>query len=442
MESGSWKDVWYADRLIHLPIMASIVFGTFQGYLKDRIAGGLPYALADGMFLLAVLAWLGTIAVRNAPLRGPGATVSIIVTIIVVPIVYFLFPGATLLVRMAGLRSWILFPMAALIAMSAIRTVGQVRAYIGLLMILCVITALYGIRQYFAGPEVLLDIGELAQLRHGSTLRYVLGSGRLGFRAFSTFTFPGPFAAMMVFGILLAAGTVTSKLEKPKTRWMYGFLIPLFFIGLTVSGTRAALIILALGLVTLFWYRRLTLVQMLLVPFGIIAVHLTTVFAAGQLLDRFRTLLVEEGLFWLYVSAPIKTALEYLAEHPFGIGLGRTGIGVPFAITQRMPTDYFVFTDGDVGRAAVEMGLLGLVIILLIVVVVVLYAPPALRTLRGSSADATALGIGPLLIASAVGISIGSPLSSIPHGLIWWFLFGALMKLAMMRSQELAAPDS
>ena len=250
MESGSWKDVWYADRLIHLPIMASIVFGTFQGYLKDRIAGGLPYALADGMFLLAVLAWLGTIAVRNAPLRGPGATVSIIVTIIVVPIVYFLFPGATLLVRMAGLRSWILFPMAALIAMSAIRTVGQVRAYIGLLMILCVITALYGIRQYFAGPEVLLDIGELAQLRHGSTLRYVLGSGRLGFRAFSTFTFPGPFAAMMVFGILLAAGTVTSKLEKPKTRWMYGFLIPLFFIGLTVSGTRAALISTAAALMS------------------------------------------------------------------------------------------------------------------------------------------------------------------------------------------------
>lgn len=442
MESGSWKDVWYADRLIHLPIMASIVFGTFQSYLKDRIEGVLPYVLADAMFLLAILAWLGTLAVRNTPLRGPGATVSIILTVVAIPIVYFLFPGATLLVRMAGLRSWILFPMAALIALSAIRTVGQVRAYIGLLMGLCVVTALYGIRQYFAGPEVLLDIGQLAQLRHGSTLTYLLGSGRLGFRAFSTFTFPAPFAAMMVFGMLLACGTVTSKLEKPKTRWIYGFLIPLFFIGMTVSGTRSALIILALGLVTLFWYRRLTLIQMLLVPVGVIALHLVTVFTAGQLLDRYRTLLVEEGLFWLYVSAPIKTALTYLTIHPFGIGLGRTGIGVPFAITQRMPTDYFVFTDGDIGRAAVEMGLFGLVVLLLIVVAVVLYAPPALRTLRGSNADATALGIGPLLMASAVGIFIGSPLSSIPHGLIWWFLFGALMKLAMMRSQELATSDS
>lgn len=264
----------------------------------------------------------------------------------------------------------------------------------------------------------------------------------MGFRAFSTFTFPAPFASMMVFGMLLAAGTVTSKLEKPRTKWIYGFLILLFFIGMTVSGTRSALIILALGLVTLFWYRRLTLIQMLFVPLGIIAVHLATVFAAGQLLDRYRTLLLEEGLFWLYVSAPIKTALTYLTDHPFGIGLGRTGVGVPFAITQRMPTDYFVFTDGDIGRAAVEMGLFGLVILLLIFVAVVLYAPPALRALRGSNADATALGIGPLLIASAVGISIGSPLSSIPHGLIWWFLFGALMKLAMMRSQELATSDS
>lgn len=439
MDSGSWKDVWHADRLIHLPIMASIVFGTFQGYLKDRIAGGLPYALADGMFLLAILAWVGTLALRHSPLRGPGAMVTLILTILVVPVVYFFFPGAPLLIRMAGLRTWILFPVAALIALSIVRNDGQVRAYIGLLMVLCVITAAYGIRQYFIGPESVIQIGALARLRHGSTLSYVLGSGRLGFRAFSTFTFPGPFAALMVFGMLLAAGVATSQQVQPRKRWIHALLIPLFFVGMTVSGTRSALLILALGLVTLFWYRKLTVTQILMVPLGIIAFHIATIMSAGQLLDRYRTLLVEEGLFWLYVSAPVRTAWEYLVQHPFGIGLGRTGIGVPFAITSRMPSDYFVFTDGDIGRAAVEMGIFGLVVVAIVLAIIVLYVPPALRTLRESKSDATALGIGPLLIASVTGIAIGSPLSAIPHGLIWWFLFGALTKLAVMRSQEIAA---
>ena len=44
--------------------------------------------------------------------------------------------------------------------------------------------------------------------------------------------------------VLLAAGIVTSKLRSRRARLVAALLIPLFFVGMTVSGTRAALIIL------------------------------------------------------------------------------------------------------------------------------------------------------------------------------------------------------
>jgi hypothetical protein len=432
--TGRWSDVFRADALIHVALMLSIAFGCFQGYLKDRIGGPLPYALADGAFLAAALLWFGSLAVRRDPIRGPGWVPVILLTIVLVPFLFVLAPGTPMLIKLAGLRGWSLFPIAALIGLGLVRNSGQLRAYVGLILALCVITALYGVYQYLQGPEVVVRAGELALRRHGTSIYYTMGhTGGYEFRAFSTFTFPAPFASMMVFGILLAAGVVTSPARSRRARLLAGCVIPLCFIGMTVSGTRAALIILLAGLTVLAWYRRLSLRQMVLIPLGLVALHLATVLTAGRILERYRSVVVQEGLLWGYLTAPLRTAWTYLAEHPFGLGLGRTGIGVPFAITSRMPRDYFVFTDGDIGRAAVELGLVGLLLLALVIVGLVRYAPWTMLRLRNTEADDVALGFGPLLLSTAIIVLIGSPFSSMPHGIIWWFFLGAVVKLAMLR---------
>jgi len=430
--TGRWTDIFRADALVHITLMASIVFGVFQGYLKDRMGGPLPYALADGMFLLAALIWLGTIALRRDPIRGPGAVPAILLAVILVPTLYLLHPGTPFLIKLAGLRGWSLFPVAALMGLGVVRNSGQLRAYVGLILALCVATALYGIYQYQLGPEVVIQAGDLALQRHGATVFYsVVPGGPIEFRAFSTFTFPAPFAAFMVFGILLAAGIATSKERSRKQRLFAALLIPLFFVGMTVSGTRAALIILLAGLTVLAWYRGLSLRQMLLIPVGVIGFHAATVLTAGSAMERFRSVVLEEGLLWLYVRRPIVTAWESLWQYPFGMGLGRTGIGVPFAITIRMPQGYFVFTDGDIGRAAVELGIVGLALLALIIIALLRYTPWSMRTLRGTSADDVALGFGAVILSTAIVVLIGSPFSTIPHGVIWWFFFGAVLNLAM-----------
>ncbi|MBI4503057.1 MAG: hypothetical protein HY700_18105 [Gemmatimonadetes bacterium] len=434
---NQWTDIFRRDQLVHLGVLGSIVAATFQGYLKDRIGGAIPYALADACFMAAAAAWFGTLAVRHEPIRGPGRVPYILLAVGIVPAAYLLYPTAPLVVQLAGLRAWAEFPMGCLMALSVIRNAGQARAYIGTILVLCFSTAIYGILQYQAGPQAALNIGGLAQLRHGSsTFYFIEGTGRTGFRAFSTFTFPAPFAMMMVFGALLAMGIAVGRLLPKKRRLLAALLVPLLFFGMTVSGTRAALIILMAGLVLVAWFRRLSAGQILLLPILIGAFHVASLFTSGGALERFRTILLEEGLFWRYVAAPVTIAIRALLAHPLGLGLGRSGVGVPFSIFTSQPTGFFMGSDGDIGRAAVEMGIIGILLLFLIIAGLLPYAARAARVLAGTEAEDLALGIAPLLITTGLGVLIGSPFASAPHGIIWWYLLGTLLKLAMLEEQR------
>jgi hypothetical protein len=430
-----WTDIFRRDALIHLTLMGAITGATFQGFLKDRFAGPIPYALADLLFITAVALWFATIAIRHLPIRGPGPVPMMVLVVTLVPALYMLYPGTPLLVQLAGLRAWSAFPIACLIALTIIASRGQARAYVGLILALCVVTAVYGILQYSEGPQSVVDIGELAQLRHGSSTAYtILGTGESDFRAFSTFTFPAPFAAMMVFGMLLAAGIVASPTRPKRARLLAAALIPLLFVGMTVSGTRAALVILLAGLLVLGWYRGFGLWQIVLAPVLLLALHIAALLTAGRILERYGSILLQEGVLWTYLYAPITIAGRALSDNLLGIGLGRTGVGVPFSIVTAMPADFFIFSDGDIGRAAVELGIIGLIILGIIALGIIPWAMRAVRLLVGTPSEDIGLGIGALVVSVGLVILIGSPLSSAPHGIIWWFLLGVLFKLTLLES--------
>jgi len=429
-----WTDVFRHDGLVHIGVMGSIIAGTFQGYLKDRIAGPLPYALADACFMAAVIAWFGTLVVRRQPLRGPGIVPGVVLTAVLVPALYLLHPGAPLVLKLAGLRAWAEFPVALLIALTVIRSPAQVRAYVGLILVLCVVTAIYGILQYRAGPDIALA-SELSRVRHGSTVFYGI-AGQTDFRAYSTFTFPAPFAQMMVFGILLATGIALGTGRPRRQRLLAVSLIPLFFIGVTVSGTRAAIIVLAVGLLIIARYRGLSAKQVLLLPVLLLALYGSSLLTAGRIIERWRSVALQEGLLWTYTYAPITIAARALSEAPLGLGLGRSGVGVPYTIVRSAPEGFIVGSDGDIGRAAVEMGVFGIILLVIVVVALLPYALRAIKALRGTPAEDAALGAGALIVATGVLLIIGSPLSSVPHTTIWWFMFGALLKLVALRDER------
>ena len=435
-----WTDVFRADTPIHLAMMGSIAAATFQGWLKDRVPGIVPYAAADGLLIAAILYWFAELAIRKEKIAAPGDFALRVFALVAVPMLYLMVPGTPLVIEAAGLRAWAAFPICCLLALTVIRNGAQVRAYVGLILILGLITAVYGILQYRAGPAAALGVSGLAALRHGSSTFYAAaGGGPREFRAFSTFTFPAPFAGFMVFTIVLAAGRVLSTHQSRSQRWMSLLLIALYFVGLTVSGTRAGLITLLLGLGLAAAYRGLKLRQVLLLPVLLGGLHAAMLLTSGKILERYATIYGNEGHLWTYVYAPLTIAARAIADNPFGLGLGRSGVGVPFAIAMGMPPRYFVFSDGDVGRAAVEMGLVGLALLALLVVGLLPYAHRATRMLRRTEVDDLALGVGSLVLGTGILVLIGSPLSTAPHGTIWWFLFGALIKVAMLERRRLAA---
>lgn len=437
--ANRWTDVFRADTLIHFFIMLSIVAAAFQGWLKDRVPGPLPYALSDGSFLIAAVLWVATAAIYRRPLiRAPARSNMdlILLAIVLTPFLYLLAPGTPFLVKLAGLRAWSAFPVACLIGMSIVRTPGQVRAYCGVILTVCVITALYGIAQYVRGPEAALDTA-LGELRHGSTVFYnITGTTTGDFRAFSTFTFPAPFAAMMVIGMLICTGIVLSAARPRRQRALAALILPVLFVGMTVSGTRAALITLTVGLFVMGWLRRFSFIQLALVPALLVGAHLATVVTSGRVVERYQSLLLQEGASWAYVTTPVTIASRALASEPFGLGLGRTGVGVPFPISSRMPRGYFVFSDGDIGRAAVELGVVGMILLCFIVLGLLPRVIPMARRLAEGPDSDLALAIGALIISSGIVILIGSPLSSVPQALIWWFMFGALVRLWMLRDAQ------
>jgi hypothetical protein len=433
--ADQWTDIFRRDRLVHLGIMASIVLGTFQGYLKDHIPGFLPYALAELFFLAAFVAWFGTLVVRHLPVRGPGIVPAVVLFAVFVPVLFLLHPTSPLVFKIAGLRAWAEFPIACLMALSVIKSRGQARAYAGLILLLCAVTAVYGIVQYQRGPDVALA-SELARVRHGPTVFYTISTGHSAFRAFSTFTFPAPFAGLMVCGLLLAAGVVLTPSRPRGQRVLAGLLIPLMFFGMTVSGTRAALIVLLFGLVVIGWYRGLSVRQLALVPLLVAAFFGATLLTSGEILARWRSALLNEALLWKYAYAPLTIAWRAIKDAPFGLGLGRSGVGVPYTILRSRPPGFTVGSDGDIGRAAVEMGVFGLILLALILITLLPYAARATRRLVHTASEDLGLGMGALVIANGALLLIGSPLSSTPHATIWWFCLGALLKLVTIEDVQ------
>src|SRR6266571_2671941 len=106
----------------------------------------------------------------------------------------------------------------------------------------------------------------------------------------------------------------------------------------------------------------------------VLALYVATVLTSGSAMARFQSVFLQEGVLWVYLQGPILVAVRALSESLVGSGLGRTGVGVPFALAQSMPANYFTFSDGDVGRAAVEMGIVGVGLVLIIVVGFLPYA--------------------------------------------------------------------
>lgn len=415
------------DRLIHLTLAAAIVIGFFLAYIKDHYPSPLSYFLFDIVLALALVFWLTARARRGRALLPDTPLTKVLVVFYALCLVYALASDTPLLIGLSALRGWCFFTLAFLLGYDVIVSGRQVRAYLLLIVTLAVLTSLYGLYQYTVGAERILPQDELVAERHPFAT-YVTPTGEVEFRIFSTFVSAAAFGTMMAYGSCLALTLAIS----PRTRRMLRVVLLLgiipMMVALVLTGTRAAFVMVLIGLGVLWVYRRTLRIYILAAVLIGLGIRTGIVLTEGRAAARFATLF-DPGLFLGRVSQPLRAGWEAIRESPWGHGLGQTGHGVPLFLGKWYPTFRPIFADGDFGRIMVEMGFIGLILLAVILGIALKAGARAVRDLSQTAERDIVLGIFAGTIMIGVGTFVGSPFLSIPHGMLWWFLLGGLYKL-------------
>lgn len=422
-----WRDLFAQDRLAHSALIGTIFIGFFIAYIKDRYPVPLSYFLFDIGLGVTLLFWLmGTDRLSHLRLPRTPLTLPLLLFYLVC-FVYIFFPNVPLLVSLSAFRGWCVSSLAFFIGYDLIKSERHVEFYLRLVILLGMIAGAYGIYQYAAGIESVLSDDVIASQRH-QFATYVTEEGELEFRIFSTFVSAGAFGTMMSYTSFIALALAISDKISTRQKVLLGLAILPMLTSLVLTGTRAALLMMLIGVVILYWYKRYFRIYVTVMILIMIGVQLGISLTEGRAASRFASLTNLDVLIGR-LSNPFITGWESLMQAPFGHGLGVTGHGVPFYLLQRYPELQLIFSDGDYGRIMVEMGIVGLLLLSLIMLRAIRGGIQSLRMLRTTPSQDAALAILGSSVMVGITTLVGSPFLGIPHGLLWWFFMGALFKL-------------
>ncbi|MBI4468816.1 MAG: hypothetical protein HY650_05770, partial [Acidobacteria bacterium] len=347
---------------------------------------------------------------------------------------YVLHPDIPFWVGISAFRGWCLFSISFLLAFDLFRSPRQVKVYLLFVVLVAVLTSFYGLYQYTAGIENVLDENEIAVGRHLYST-YATTTGEVEFRIFSTFVSAGAFGDMMAYASFLALTLSVSKALRTRTRILLVLAIFPMLTSLVLTGTRAALAMMVIGLCVLWWYKRNIRVYLIAMVLIYVGIQLGIGLTEGRAADRFASL-ADPDLLMERLSAPFVTGFGHLLEWPLGRGLGRTGHGVPFFLVGGYPHFRMVFSDGDFGRIMVEMGVVGLIMLCYVLLTAIRGAFRGLHVLRNTRNEELALAILGGSVMIGIGTLVGSPFLSIPQGMLWWFFLGAIYKMTLLHERE------
>jgi hypothetical protein len=179
------------------------------------------------------------------------------------------------------------------------------------------------------------------------------------------------------------------------------------------------------------WYRR-NFLQLFIGPsIVIIAFKGVSALTKGASMERYLTLLDPSVVLHRYLIV-YYPALSYLTDHPLGGGLGRSSHGVPFILGRLGLLGDFAFhqVDGDLGRLAVDMGIIGLIVFASVMLISSKEAFRLLKLLRDTPLATVALPSGAWFLIAVFCVPIGSPFLAIPIGPLTWYFLGALVRMA------------
>lgn len=421
-----------ADNVLFL----LLIVGFFLGPMKMMGNPWIAYLLPDLLAVLAILLCLGGGLFPKSPLTKP------ILLLGLYCILELANPNSTFLRSILGLRSWLLYLGMYFVGINIFRSVRQLQWYCSLLVILGVVTGLYGVYQWYQGPEAIADWSEhyaqqagIQWLSHTKEGKYVLV-----WRALSTFVAAGSFGGNMSLVMALAFSVAISRTVSSGWRLISVAAFAVMAMGIAASGSRSAVVrLVVMGAMVPFLFPGLwSKMRLSVSTSAVLAVALVLVssYVGPVVSERFASLLDPMPFVWQWyerIVASVKLALD----NPLGLGLGYTA-GVPsFLRDDPLFRDLQITNmDSGYGSVALELGLLGLLLFIYFAFKTGIEGLKAWKKLPpGRLKD---LLLGPALWAGALPVFsiIEQPQASLPSDMYFWLLVGMLMKASALQGSS------
>jgi len=423
-----------SDTFINGIMLVAICVGFIHGWLKITFQNPVTTFLFDGLLLIAlVFTYLKTRGQAPFFIRTPVGKA--LQAFYILCILYLFMPGGPpLIVSLAALRGWCFASLMYNLGFHLTKTTAQIKGYFYVLVILGVLTALYGKMQ---DPEEIrarmLRDPVFAERYKG--IFYETSSKKLEIRRFSTFVSAGVFGGVMAFVSVFTTVLITDPREKKIERILLtAALVPICW-GIALSGARSALIMLGVGFAVIAWHRR-KFQTFIIIPAALLfALHYGMEQTEGSAGERFETLLDKETVL-MRLLIPTRIGWESILDNPIGHGLGKSSYSVPFFLVGRTGYSNFKTADGDLGALMIEMGILGLIFFGRVLWTAAKTVYDILIKLRDSPIATVGLACAACIAISIMIFPIGSPFLGIPTGALTWFFLGTLQKLA---ADEIAA---
>ncbi|WP_407430982.1 O-antigen ligase family protein [Arcticibacter sp.] len=317
-----------------------------------------------------------------------------------------------------------------------IRTVSFLKIILKIWLALALFGALYAFKQEYIG----FSTSELKTLEDPRVRALYFINGH--WRKFSIFSDPVAFSYNMVAAALFCITMLFSHLKRPK-KIILAVMALIFLQAMLFSGTRGAYVLVPAGLLLLIVLKLNKNMMIFSLVAAACMVLLIFTPTSSPSIKRFQSAFrPSEDASFNVRKQNQKRIQPYIQTHPFGGGLGATGVwGTRFS-----PNSFLANFPPDSGyvRVAVETGSVGLLLICTLMVVILITGINSFFSIKDPELRSYCLAMSVIIFAYAIGNYPQEAIVQFPSN-IYFYLFAALItvtkRLDLERQNELQSPN-
>ncbi len=409
-----------------------------DGLAKGLAPGPVSLLAKDLLLLIGLLrwVWVGLNSERWESLRLP-LVLPAFLFIIYCAVEMFNTETASMLVALAGFRSWVIWIPVFVLSYEYLTTRQRLERLLVAVMVIALATGVYGIVQYNIG------FGHLHALSPGFSYHERF-EWEKGVRATSTLVHPGTFGSAMSLTAILCVGGVAFVRGKQWLKVLFVGTAAVCIVAMATSGSRAPLLGLMVGGLALLVLVRRPQFMFAAIVIGIGAISILNSFAGGAFERRYNPQMVNYSIAIRRAIGPFRSGLKLAMQRPLGVGVA-TGVGVgrgrevveqPLWIGRGAGG----MVESEYGRALKELGFPGAILFVWLLYVAVKGTASSYfqaRTFAGRSLAAACIGVA---VSTVTRLAVGSALYLVPSGPLFWLVYAVALRVPQIEAEEVAMP--